>query len=236
MIITTSIQVGNKVLYVAKDGAQFEEGTVTKVTKATFKCTTLDDKEHGPFSNAPNWRKEYELYKAPKWGRDARVCEDTPANRQEIIDRNARLQAEREERTQKAKIRQQQIEERAARELEEAMDACGCHAGMPIKQMRMMETMPCGTRLYTLVIPVHPEYVERKKGWQMIIVTCRDVEDYDWDAPRDADGGRKMVHMVESAYTYTSGNGGSFSSVSTSKYKNDEQAVWDAIRREYHSW
>lgn len=237
MIVTTGIQVGLKVLYVVRDGAEFQEGTVTKVTKATFKFVTdHNGKEHGPFSNAPNWNKEYEVWKAPKWGRDARVVEDTIVNRQEIIDRNARLQAEREQKVLQAKIRQQEREEEEARQLEVVMDACGCHSGLPLKQMRSMETMPDGSRIYTLVIPVKPEYVERKKGWELIIVRCKDVDDMDWDSPRDENGDRKMIRLVEAAYTYTNGESYSFASISTSKYKNDQDAVWDAIRSQYHSW
>lgn len=237
MNITTSIQVGTKVLYVVRDGAEFQEGVVTKVTKATFKFTTTHDgKERGPFSNVPNWVKVYELYKAPKWGRDQKVFEDTPANRQEIIDRNARLQAEREQKALQAKIRQEKRESEEAQQLEEVMDACGCHSGLPLKQMRSMETMPDNNRVYTLVIPVKPEYAERKVGWELIIVRCKDVEEMDWDSPRDENGDRKMIHRVEAAYTYTNGNSYSFSSISTSKYKNDQAAVWDCIRNQYHSW
>lgn len=98
------------------------------------------------------------------------------------------------------------------------------------------DVMPDGSRVYTLDIPVKAEYVERKLGWERIIVRCKDVEDYDWDRLHKAENEEDAkVRRVEMAMTYCNGSSHSFTSCSTEKHDSDEDGLWEAMRHCYHS-
>lgn len=240
---TKEIGVGDAYLFVESVDKEFKTCKVSKVTKATFTITLADGTTKGPFAKVTSWgpsplNQGHEYYKSSRYGgeRHYRVYPDEPDIRMELIGRRAEELARREAKRQEEEAKRLRWQEEQARKMEEAMDALGCHAGMPLKHMRSLETMPDGSRVYTIMLPVKPERAEQKKGWELVIIRCWDVEECDWDCPRDENGERRMVKRTEMAYTYTNGGCHSFSSVSTSKHKDDERAVWDAICDQYHRW
>ena len=132
--------------------------------------------------------------------------------------------------------------EREMAEIKEVVDELALVTKMAI-------TQPDGTRFYVFDIPVRPEYLERKKGWEILMVKCRDTEerDYDkaaklrasmtkeeWEKMTDEDYMQRcMTKRVEVDTTYTNGSRRSFSSRSTLRMDNDEEAIWEAIRERY---
>lgn len=86
------------------------------------------------------------------------------------------------------------------------------------------ETFPDGTRLYTLHLPVKPELAERKKGYEVLIVKCKNNTHW-----RD----EKLV--VESCHAWFNGSTRSFTSCTNQHYATDEDAVWAAACSCYHS-
>ena len=236
---TNEISVGNRMIFVPSSNKQYRACVVSKTTKATFTVRFDDETIAGPFAKVTSWgpgTQGHELYKCPRYsGKDQRVYIDTPEVRAEMDARRIEL-AEREaakriERDQKQAARDIEI----AKQLAEVKEVMFAHDNLFCLGSHC-ETMPDGTRFYVINMPVHLAYVDHKGSWEKLIVVCRDVEDYDWDAYRKAGDERKKISKVESAYTYTNASSHSFSSVSTSKYNDDESAVWDAIRNQYFSW
>jgi hypothetical protein len=154
------------------------------------------------------------------------------------IDQLAELEAnyadadsERDQRLIEQKRRQLEREQQHAQELAEVKSAmlsggkAECkesgdfHRGIP-GPLRL----PDGSRMYTIHIPVKPEYAERKKGYEVCVVRC-------WDG--NGEWLMKDSRLIGAAYTYANGNTCSFSSCSTYFSKTDEDAVWEAVRSCY---
>ncbi len=213
---------GDLVFYVRNSGDRPKTGHVSRVTKtrAYVHLSPMDgDKGVGAFKRE-SWRGSHEETPRRKYGQSADIYPATEENERELNE-----QADKQEATQRAKKeerdrRVQERNEQIANELAEVRRVMNIPEGRPA----LPQIMPDGSRIYTIDIPVHPEYAERKKGWERVIVRCWDETDFD------------SAKVVESAYTYCNGNSTSFGSVSTSRHLADETAVWDAIRSQYHRW
>ena len=96
---------------------------------------------------------------------------------------------------------------------------------------RTNETLPDGSRLYLLNVPVKPENAERKKGFCVAMVRCAEREDWDF-----ASGSTAKVKVTEMHMTYCDGNTSSFSSCSGERVANDEEALWAAATYLYCKW
>lgn len=102
--------------------------------------------------------------------------------------------------------------------------------------------LPDGSRLFQHTFPARICTVQmadgttqtEDRGWLHVIVSCRTVQERDWDAERLANGDRPLVDRTEFALTYRDARNGSFSSCSTEKKPNDEAAVYEALRWAYH--
>ncbi len=226
---------GDLVFYVRNFGDRPKTGHVSRVTKtrAYVHLSPVDgDREVGAFKRE-SWREGHEEAPRRKYGQSADVYPATTENERELNE-----QADKHEATQRAKKeeRDRQVRERneqIANELAEVRRVMNIPEGRPA----LPQIMPDGSRIYTIDIPVHPQFIERKKGWERVIVRCWGKVDYDFGKYAETgDKDAATVKVVSAAYTYCNGNSTSFSSVSTSRYLDDEAAIWDAIRREYHSW
>lgn len=236
---TNEISVGNRMIFVPSSSKQYRACVVSKTTKATFTVRFDDETIAGPFAKVTSWGpspRGHELYKCPQYsGRDQRVYIDTPevraemeARRVELVERETAKQIDRDQKQTERRI---EID----KQLAEVRDAVLDHDNLFCLGSHC-ETMPDDTRFYTIDMPVSSVCAEHKGSWERVIVICRNVEEMDWDSPRIAGEDRKMIRKTEAAYTYMNAGSHSFSSVSTSKYDNDESAVWDAIRNQYFSW
>ena len=244
MTIETTIQVSDRMLYVKDELSPFQPCEVTKIAKCSFRVSFTGGNKAGPFRlNAwcdRDGMKIYDLLQKPRYSRNRErvvVVPDTPENRECLNEARNRLMELKEERKKNEEKKRRAYEKEVAEQLEEVKLACGCdpHPGAKgLPAIRMQETKPDGRRLYVINLPVKAEYAERKMGWETIIVCCHDVKDYDWS--RIGDEEIKEVTKIEMAYMYSNGSSYSFSSISTSKYDTEEEAIWDAVRRQYHSW
>lgn len=225
-----TLNIGDRVLFVKSYGAAFEPAVVTKVTKkwAYIATDSSDDYDH---TKIPAFTREFrgsDTSPAQKcrYYASAAVRLDTPENRAALTECHLEVEKRAAEKRADAERREAAYEERLAAEFAAVRAAMGMPTGMPMTRTR--DTMPDGSRLYNIDIPVHPEYTERKKGWERLIIRC--VE--------SSCGlfGSDDKNVIESGFTYCNGSSHSFSSVSTSRYETDEDAIWDAIRRQYHSW
>lgn len=139
------------------------------------------------------------------------------------------------------------VAERAARDAKEAerqaqhdAETAIVRALVPDWKRLAMVPPPCpdGSRVYQHTFYNRPyEYkhedgtvTAEDRGWVWVIITTKDVEEYNWKA----DGGGKKK-MVEVAVTYRVGNSSSFSSCSTSKHDTEEEAVYEGLRYIYNS-
>jgi hypothetical protein len=223
-----TLVVGDKVLFTVSDSvsAAFVEGSVTRVTKKQARAILQDGKEVGPFERESRNRDGYYAQSLVVPSRQFRyLYEDTLANREELTRRfEGRKEASRRKR-EEADQRRREFEERIAAELKEVREAMKTPMGMPM--FRMQDTLPDGSRMYMVDIAVHPSYGERKGGWQRMIIRCNKSN------MSNIFGDCKPVEM---SYSYSHGGTSSFASCSSNQFASDEEAVWDAIRREYFSW
>lgn len=131
--------------------------------------------------------------------------------------------AAQEEKRQENKRKQEERDQRSAKELAEVQSACLAMSNWP---GFVHEVLPDDSRLYRIHLPVKPDYAERKKEFEILIVRC-------WN---DNTSWRSEDMPIRSAYTYCNGDNESFSSCSSYGTKTDEDAVWEACRNRYHSW
>jgi len=97
--------------------------------------------------------------------------------------------------------------------------------------LQWQETKPDGSRLYVFNLPINPQHADRKKEWETMIVHCWNAKRCDFDIDE-----REEADVIEYAVTYCNGSNGSFGSISISYAKTEEDALWEAARRQYHSW
>lgn len=226
---TNILNAGDLVYYVARHGDRPKTGSVSRVTKtqARVQLSPMDgDKEVGPFKRE-GWEGRHPIIGSSGYRSDAHIYPVNPWNEKMLNERADQMEIDRAEKAAEAKARQERILAEVASQLTEVKTAW--FANDLRNPSSFGDTMPDGSRVYTIDIPVRPAMVERKKGWERLIVRCWADEEMDW-----RNGGTKDV--VRSAYTYCNGGTSSFASCSTGQYTTDEEAVWDAIRREYHNW
>jgi len=154
-----------------------------------------------------------------------------------------------QERRQAEEEHQQKIADKHARELAEVKELCDGQLQIVSK---LATRMPDGTRIYVLECPVHANSFERKKGWEIVVVKCEDVEELDWEKSRkwreehreeeiseqEEEAGRRecMVKRVEYHITHVHGSSSSFCSCSGNRAASDEEALWEALHSAYTSW
>lgn len=92
------------------------------------------------------------------------------------------------------------------------------------------QVYPSGERMYVLNAPVNPEYAERKHGYEVVIVRCKDDTRTVF-----GQGEVKVVPCVR--FTAASFNGDScgFTTRTGTDADNDEAAKWEVLRDVYAS-
>ena len=218
------LNVGDAVLYTKNYGARPVAGNVHKVTKTQVRVTLVDGTEVGPFKREA-FNGQHEVIKSGSYRTYSAVwakTDEIEKNQNETADKAEKNAAEKKDAEAK---RQQEYAERLAAELAEVKAAYGDR----LRFGAICDQMPDGSRVYTVDMPVKPCYAERKAGWERVIVRCKAAEYWDFRADVQKKG-------VESAYTYINGSSCSFASCSSGRFETDEDAVWDALRQQYHSW
>ena len=209
--------------------------TVTRVTRS------------GQFKTEATGVSRYKL----AWGDQAKLVDGGYKDKYIRIcpytdEKLAELSAECEKReAEKAAERAANEAKRDAREAERQAQIDAIKILVPnvnAIELGTASPMPDGSRVYQHTFATRPFAFTAKdeagnevmrvndRGWIWAIITCRDVEEYDWKSD-----GNDKVNMVEMAMTFRNArNSGSFSSVSTTKYKTEEEAVYDGLRYAYH--
>jgi hypothetical protein len=118
----------------------------------------------------------------------------------------------------------QERKERLRKEMEEVKETCG--GKLPVELSRSFSYLPDGSRLYVLNLPVKEKLKERKKGFQILFIRCKDNERL-W---------REEEEKVEGRMSYVTGDYSCFPSVSSTYGSTDEEVLWEYCRYAYHSW
>ncbi len=232
-----TMQVGDRVIYTKDSESRPVLGTVNRVTKTMF-YVGLDgppDVTVGPFAQDNSWLGQHARTRVAKYGdnsKEAAAYEYSEEKLAELNEHVDRIESRRQDEKEAAEKRDQERADRKAKELAEVKAAWA--AKYVCDPLSFGKTMPDGSRIYVIDVPVHPEYAERKKGWERINVRCVDAETWDFMLRRD--GGDDKVKIVESALTFTNGSASSWPSCSTERAKSDEEAVWEAMRYCYFNW
>lgn len=219
------LNVGDAVLYIKNYGARPVAGNVHKAIKTQVRVTLVDGTKAGPFKREA-FNGQHEVIKSGSYRTYSAVwakTDEVEKNLNETADKAEKAATEKKDAEAK---RQQEYAERLAAELAEVKAATG---NVPLYQIGSPDVMPDGSRIYTIDMPVKPCYAERKSSWERVIVCCKAAEYWDFRADEQKKG-------VESAYTYINGSSCSFASGSSGRSETDEDAVWEAIRQQYHSW
>lgn len=226
-----SFQVGDVVLVRKEFGDAPMAVAVNRVTK-TQVLVTVAGRERRFDVRRGNEAWGYEEFQASRWSQ-LKLFPYTEQKEAKLIEEHKEHVKQQAKKRAAEDLRRAEERADAVRKMAEAKAACG---GSLFGRVRCQDTMPDGSRMYVVDIPVHPNLEERKKGWERLMVRCVDVEELDWDSGRDDDGNLAKTQKVEAAYTYANGASHSFASVSTSKFDSDEDALWDAVRSQYHAW
>ena len=239
------IKVGDAMLITTKWGAKPFTASVSKVTKRQFRLTSGEGEEYGPFKLESNskWNNKvqgsrityFELWDSrhSRFGNHEVYFESSLEYLEETHREHAiaDLEKKAEQDAHRAKA-----ERRHNEEMETVREACGGQSGL-ILRTRTQETMPDGSRLYTIDAPINPRYEERKGSWERLIIRCKDIEEIDFNKMRKgASEEEAKFKMVESNYTYCNESSSSFASISTSKHDDDAAAIWNSLHRQYFSW
>ncbi len=220
--------VGARVIFRKTFGSQPVRTQVVRVTKSgMFECEAAP----GLLFKAARYgaQQSFETQGVMKDGTCWPFSEERWAEAQKIYAEAEARRAEKERERQ---------ESRDARELASRLQMASTQlalGGSLLGVVRAREVHPDGSRSYWLAIPVKSELAERKAGFEMLWVRCKDSERFDFQASRNEDGDH-VRKVVQAAYTYANGNSSSFASVSTSTYASDEEALWASIDSQYHSW
>lgn len=215
------MKVGDKVIRVKQDRI-VGEGTVVRVTPKTYRVAFDGEKE-------TTVRAEPDAYNRREYGFDKHVPQSkwddsyvVPVEQRMALEgRLAVLEAIAAEKIAARNRQLNAIAERKAKELAEARDAVGNLQSRIVFQ----DQLPDGSRFYLLDIPVQDA---GRKGFERLIVRCMDDKEDLF--------GRERPDSVLACYTYANAESRSFSSVSGNRHRTDEEALWEAIRAEYHSW
>lgn len=218
-----TVQEGDEVLAVFKVSSsrtygvtEYEIGTVTKLNKKTFWVKFGDQRVMLTYHGSPRTANRFSKY------HKAAYLPATSHNR-ELVERQ-RLEREQRVETQKRVNDAKQTFDRI-RHLERG--AVLLRNGWRPSDLALT-TLPDGSRLWSGSMPVNPAYAEQKV-FEQVFIRCKNVEDLNWKT------GDKEI-KVEAGYAYITARTHSFSSVSTSRYDNDYDAIMDAIIRQYYSW
>ncbi len=216
------LNTGVTVLYTEKPGAAPVDGTVCRVTKTQARVSLEDGTQVGPFKRRSASDEHVAIHgtRSVPIPYHSAVYLATEAKRQELQALADRIKQRHEEKRRAEEARQLAILEHQAVELAEAK-AVLRDAGITW----VKDTMPDGSRIYTVDMPIKPEN-RRKRTWERLIVHCRDFDDQ---------GERPSVD-AKWVYCNDQHSGFGLGLQSGRIYANDEDVVWDMIRDRYHSW
>ena len=210
--VTTPATVGKTVLAYNSTDATYRRRTITGVTAKGWFYLDNESRLYRPCGTPA---------KDKKWC-NWTLTDDTPDNVRQLEWRKEQREIARKEKEEAARVRQQEREAEQKRELEEVRQACGS-TGLNILHQY---NAPSGHTVYTVLLPVHSGYENRKLGWELLTVSISPVQK-DW-----------MEHPHrEVAMTATSGRGGSFGSWSAESFPsttNTQDILWHCASRAYH--
>lgn len=220
--------VGEQVVYLSGYKQKPVVVTIVRVTPAGRIAISVDKGKAlfkrgsryigGDFNSIP-------CYEAKNYG-SAEVC--ALQHLELLTKKHEEYLASEQEKKRQGDEKRAERDRQYAQEMDETKAAYGGQKLLELTNDKWrQEILPDGNRLYMLHLPVKPQLAERKKGYEICIVKCKDNSSH-WSD-------EKLV--VESVYTWFNGNTGSFASCSSQHYKTDEDAVWAAACYCYHnSW
>ncbi len=224
--MSVSLEVGQVVYYVPCYGIAPVETTVVKVTpKRAYVEQGVFDRQMNSPSYVAHPAKSYVSGLGGYVNKNQAIYLKTP----EILER---LTKEYEVTVEQEKRRQEENNKRieaAAKEKQERMEEVKAACGGSLPIYTPLKVTPGKTRIYTISLPVKPVYAQSKQGWEEVIVYCKDTEELDWETG-------KMKRVVSCSYTAINGSSDSFFSTGATHYQTEEEAIWDCLCKQYHSW
>lgn len=222
MANTTPLAAGDKVIYRKSYGAAPLTDNVDRVTKAGW----VKLAQHSAGCYKATWRNEYQptgignksAERVYPWSQETWDKLVAEADAEAAL--KAKQAAERE-------ARQAAAEAAGAARMAETRTALG---GNVYAAVRYRETLPDGSRLFVLHLPVKADLSAKKGPAEVAMVRIKDSRRYDWRA--DAERA-----LVEPYFTYASQDTSNFPSCSNNAgYATDEDALWAVADSRYHGW
>lgn len=215
------MKVGDSVIYVSTYGAQ---PIRTKVVKITMKGgLRIAESEH-------LFRSTFRdgAYGAIGTYGGVMLYDDTEKVWNDAMADFQKSQQAKQEKADEQQRQRDECNQEPARQLVEVQDLLLRNGQTPAPELwdcLSQRTLRDGSRLYQMDLPVHPDYTNRKEGFEVLLVRCKTIDkEHAWEEGKP----------IEMAYTYVNGRTNSFSSISTSNHASDEEAIWEAIRYCYN--
>lgn len=224
-------QLGDKVIVVQQNNQVQVTDIVHRTKSGQFKLRGDDRRwkmawngsmqEFGTASHTSIWRRSSVYIYPHSSEKLAEVQAEVERRIKDDADERAEKRRRRDQREQE---RQQQIAH--MRLLVPDIDGIEASTQSPL---------PDGTRVYQHTFLSRPyttkddsgQPITADRGWVWVIITCKDVEDCDWQQQR-------KVPKVQLGMSYRTARSSSFSSVSTSEHDTEEDAVYEGLRFAYH--
>ena len=232
---TKTLNVGDYVLYRKGWGHKPVKTTVRKMSKAGWPSISLEPTGEGLVLDPAKflqfkpvrWVSPTDLVEYELKGVGSRTFGQLASWSPEVTEKweaeHAKAEETRKEKEADQAKRKAEREERTRTEMDAVADAIGT----PWKAVTFQETLPDGSRLILLALPVKPDQVERKKGFERVLVRLHTSQDQrPWNEGK----------TVEMHLSYVNGSSGSFPSCSGEWFKSDDDALWEACRYVYHCW
>jgi hypothetical protein len=215
------LMVGDTVLLVKRYGDRPVEVKVTKVTpKGQIRIEGSNDN----FKQEQYGRYEYKPVGTGRY--DHRIIRhNTTENLKELNENADQAEADKQEKEDR------QSRERAERQarLDAEMAEVKALIGSLENVTKHSETLPDGTTISWLNLPVAADYVIRKGTVEVIIVKTKPEKNaFDFAT-------NEYYNGIEMALTVANKSTSSFGSYGTASYKTAEEAMWEAIRQAYHN-
>jgi len=216
------IKVGDKVIYTKDYESPPQYATVCRVTKTQFRVTIDSDKsEQGPY-RYKDWIDEFHTVSISRWHKSVVYLWKIGVFNK-LADRAVKMQEDAKLRKQQRDKEKEERMQQQADALKEIQAVFDLHGGLTALT-RDAYALPDGSRIWIVDVPINAQRFPHKT-YSHAIIRCRKAEHTIYE---DCD--------VEMSYTYITNRDSSFSSVSSSYHRTDEDAIWDALRHIYFTF
>jgi len=217
-----TLKTGDKVIYVAGPDVCPGFEIVGRVTKSGqfYLASDVEELVRFRLSSGPG----LEAYERCDRKTNELVYPYYDETYDELMAAYRRGRSRKENEVEAKRIRLARQEKEFANRLAEFQTVVGGWSGLMSRTNVVL--YPNEVRRYSIIMPIHPHMLKTKGTWEELYVVCRDV-------PHDV---FTQESMVEESHTFFNGGSFNFPSCSTTRHRDNIDALWAVCVERYFSW